>query len=1132
MKYLVSLLVLVLFSSCQNQEALDWLLNHQSDPATPVPQGTIDFEFEVSDVTGNADFLFDAIQNRDTIEFFSIFLDVNNPAGTLAQIRLLSGDASGRVIFQLTPTAGGSNVVSSRINGQTNEVDFQFEHESNTYIGRLAFTNDVILVNNTAYVTTTLLPPLNGASISYSSSVDVTTDQASISVTGEFLPVVQETNPSGMTLSRDGTRLFVVGNQRKVFQYDLTEPFDLASGVTYSNVSLDVSDKDPQIFDVEFSRNGLNMYVMGLAFRKLHQYTLSNPFDLSSGITYTGELSLADQGFFPTGMAFDPSGTKLFVSNANQLVVDQYTLNTPWDVFDGANYDGSSIDISSEENTPNDIAFSASGTKMFITGLQRDNVNQYSLSEPWNVLSGVTFDGNPFNVSAQEGAPNGIAFSSDYTQLFIIGGNSRKVHQYQLRTDAFKETTTGDGSVGGAIILALKGDTFVNTASPIHGQDYTVSNLPAGLVPNLAISSDGTSAQLTLSGNATNHSDNDDVNDLVFTINNSLVTSGTVAGIQNAVNASSNLGIDFNENSNTPPVLSSIPADIITTCDNIPDPAMVTANDNEDGPIPVIFNEVRTDGFCLYTYTLTRTWEATDQDGETVSGSQLITVEDIVAPILIGVPSGNLILSSDPGTCEAGADFSFISSLDDCSFNPTVTFSPAAGSLFQVGDTEVTATATDECGNSTTEMFTVTVNDTEAPIVVCTDFSVLLDASNTAAIQPTDIDGGSSDNCGIASLSIDQSVFTCADLGINVVTLTITDGAGNIASCTANVNVVGNDADGDGICDNSDNCPLIANADQTDADGDGFGAVCDADDTNPYINPNNAAPIADAGPDQSIPFGGQVFLDGSGSSDPDMDPLNYSWSIISAPAGSAAVLTNPNGIAPSFTPDLAGSYVVELIVNDGPVDSPADQVLITVQTIQEVIDNLTSSIDDLVSSGTISNFQGRILKILPNQAKRDLARGRENVAIIRMQRFKFRVFLFTRFGLLTPAEARPLIDDANSIINSIQNPSSPSGRTGGTTAEAIENSPEKIPAEQLSLYPNPFHHEIKIEYFSLEASDVYIKVYNLNGKVVLGTLSFQTEEFEFYQWEIVPSDDIPSGIYFMTVSDESGTSTQKIVYSK
>ena len=100
------------------------------------------------------------------------------------------------------------------------------------------------------------------------------------------------------------------------------------------------------------------------------------------------------------------------------------------------------------------------------------------------------------------------------------------------------------------------------------------------------------------------------------------------------------------------------------------------------------------------------------------------------------------------------------------------------------------------------------------------------------------------------------------------------------------------------------------------------------------LNPNRP-PTANAGPDQSVflPTGAQsppVQLDGSGSSDPDGDPLTYAWSFVSVPAGSAAALTGPNTVNPTFRPDRKGNYVIQLIVNDGKLDSEPDTVVITV----------------------------------------------------------------------------------------------------------------------------------------------------------------------------------------------------------
>ena len=72
-----------------------------------------------------------------------------------------------------------------------------------------------------------------------------------------------------------------------------------------------------------------------------------------------------------------------------------------------------------------------------------------------------------------------------------------------------------------------------------------------------------------------------------------------------------------------------------------------------------------------------------------------------------------------------------------------------------------------------------------------------------------------------------------------------------------------------------------------------------------------------------------ITLNGSGSSDANGDPLTYSWSFTSTPPDSAAVLANPTSVSPTFTADLAGDYVVQLIVNDGTLDSAPDSVIIS-----------------------------------------------------------------------------------------------------------------------------------------------------------------------------------------------------------
>src|SRR5271157_5032922 len=87
------------------------------------------------------------------------------------------------------------------------------------------------------------------------------------------------------------------------------------------------------------------------------------------------------------------------------------------------------------------------------------------------------------------------------------------------------------------------------------------------------------------------------------------------------------------------------------------------------------------------------------------------------------------------------------------------------------------------------------------------------------------------------------------------------------------------------------------------------------------ISTVNSQPVANAGPAQNLQVPQTVQLDGTGSTDVDGNALTYSWTIISKPTGSAAALSSSTYPQPTFYADIVGTYVAQLIVNDGTVNS-------------------------------------------------------------------------------------------------------------------------------------------------------------------------------------------------------------------
>jgi hypothetical protein len=117
------------------------------------------------------------------------------------------------------------------------------------------------------------------------------------------------------------------------------------------------------------------------------------------------------------------------------------------------------------------------------------------------------------------------------------------------------------------------------------------------------------------------------------------------------------------------------------------------------------------------------------------------------------------------------------------------------------------------------------------------------------------------------------------------------------------------------------------------------GQVDSAPDT-VVVTSVNDPPVADAGPDQSVPRTTTLTLDGSGSHDANGDPLTYAWSILSAPAGSTTTIGSASAVNPLFTPVLAGTYVIRLMVSDGTVQG-TDNVTITATSLSVTVPIVT-----------------------------------------------------------------------------------------------------------------------------------------------------------------------------------------------
>jgi hypothetical protein len=175
----------------------------------------------------------------------------------------------------------------------------------------------------------------------------------------------------------------------------------------------------------------------------------------------------------------------------------------------------------------------------------------------------------------------------------------------------------------------------------------------------------------------------------------------------------------------------------------------------------------------------------TDVNGNTTDANVTVTVEDSINPVALSQDVTVELDSNGNGTITAATIDN--GSTDNCGID-TRSLDITNFNCSNLGDNTINLTVTDTSGNSNSISATVSVVDLINPVASGQDITVDLAGNPSVTIIANDLDNGSSDNCGMTSLSIDIDTFTMP--GVYPVVLTIEDSSGNIDMVTVNVTVV------------------------------------------------------------------------------------------------------------------------------------------------------------------------------------------------------------------------------------------------------------------------------------------------------------------------------------------------------
>ena len=283
----------------------------------------------------------------------------------------------------------------------------------------------------------------------------------------------QGNNGNSLYFRPDGLKMYILGQDGDVVEYDLGSPWDVTEAVF---VQLkDVSAQDTGMSALSFKPDGTKFYTVGSAQDDIDEWNMSTPWDISTAVL-GAEYTAA--GNNPDGLRFKPDGTKMYVIVGGGLT--QFTLTSPWDITTA----GNSVSFATPDVTTDiGLAFKPDGTRFYISDFGNQRIAEFAMTSPWD-NSTATTTGRTFSVSTETTRAKGLFFKPDGTKMYLITDSNRDVYEYDLGVsidgNAIFNSSVGIGTTSPSQTLALQGNAFFS------GNLTNVANITATGTLNVA----------------------------------------------------------------------------------------------------------------------------------------------------------------------------------------------------------------------------------------------------------------------------------------------------------------------------------------------------------------------------------------------------------------------------------------------------------------------------------------------------------------------------------------------------------------------------------------------------------------------------------------------------------------------
>jgi sugar lactone lactonase YvrE/predicted acyltransferase (DUF342 family) len=307
-----------------------------------------------------------------------------------------------------------------------------------------------------------------------------------------FSVAAQETAPTGIYFSTDGTNMYIIGSSGDdINQYSLSTAWDISTA-SYVRV-FSVSSQDTAPTSLFFSPDGLILYILGDSTNRVFRYSLSTAWDIST-TTYTNNSFVVTEST-PNGLWFKSDGSIMYVVGTTSDTIVRYNLSTNWDITTATLIN--SFSLSTQDASPVGVFFTNDGLTFYVVGQTNDNINRYDLSVAFDITTayyvGRLFLGN------QELTPSDLYIAFDENKAYVIGSSSDAIFEYSINNSLLR--VTSDALLINANNTTISGSLSIDKNVDISGNARVVGTITAGTFSGGTFS--GAGSFTTLSSNST-----------------------------------------------------------------------------------------------------------------------------------------------------------------------------------------------------------------------------------------------------------------------------------------------------------------------------------------------------------------------------------------------------------------------------------------------------------------------------------------------------------------------------------------------------------------------------------------------------------------------------------------------------